>query len=115
MSATVPPMAVYVCCRPWFGSIVGWPRSSASGHSSSWPASLRGRWRAEIERGREIRLRNFDSDAGRIDSSAAVDPVGHRPRPEDDDDDQNYLQEHPGNGAPIDLRRLDRPRRDAAQ
>src|SRR5262249_6856395 len=57
----------------------------------------------------------FDPDLGRIDASTAVDPVAHRARPEDDDDHQNHLQYHPRNGAPVDFRGLDRPRRDAAQ
>ncbi len=44
-----------------------------------------------------------------------VDPIGHRLRPEDQDHDQNHLEEHPGNRTPIDVRRLHRRRRDAAQ
>src|SRR5262249_55590304 len=73
-----------------------------------------GRW-TEIERRGQIWLGNFDSDLGWIDSGAAVDPVGHGARPKDDDDHQNDLQHHPGNGAPINFRGLDRPWCDAAQ
>src|SRR5262245_59718280 len=89
------------------------PRSFGFGAPLMGPNSS-GR-RAEIERRRQIGLRDFDFDLRRIDASAAVDPVGHRPRPEDDDDDQNHLQPHPRNGAPVDSRSLDRPWCDAAQ
>src|SRR5581483_2779328 len=68
-------------------------------------------WRSEVER-RHVGLRNVDLDLGRIDVGAAIDPIGHRSRPKDDDEHQDHLQEHPGDGAPIDLRRLDRRRRD---
>src|SRR5262245_47053356 len=71
--------------------------------------------RPEIERWRQFGLWNLDLDLGWIDAGAAINPVGHGSRPEDDDDYQDDLQQHPGDGAPIDLRRLDRWWRDAAQ
>ncbi len=66
------------------------------------PISLHLWWLAEIKRRRQVRHRDFNLHFRWIDY-AALDPVGHRPRPEDDDDDQNDLQSHPRNCAPIDL------------
>ena len=40
-------------------------------------------------------------------SRPRVEPVGHHLRPEDHDRDQDELQHHPGNRAPIDVRALD--------
>src|SRR5262249_2710736 len=64
---------------------------------------------------RHIDLRDLDLDLRRVGGDRLVEPIGHRPRPEDDDDDQNHLQHHPGDGSPVDLRRLDGGRGNAPQ
>src|SRR3984893_6416347 len=71
--------------------------------------------RTEIEGRRQVGLRNVDPDLGRIEGGAALDPVGHRSRPEDNDHNQNNLQEDPGDGSPVDFRSLDAAGRNAPQ
>src|SRR6185295_19479651 len=68
-----------------------------------------------MEGRRQRRHRHVDLDLGGVDLGAFVEPVGDRARPEDQDDDQDQLQEQPGNGAPVDFRGLDGGWSDAAQ
>src|SRR5262249_153377 len=70
--------------------------------------------RPQVE-GRDVYWRDLDLDLGRVGVDGLIQPIGHRARPEDDDDDQNDLQRHPGDGSPIDLRGFDGRWRDAAQ
>src|SRR5215475_8964707 len=59
--------------------------------------------------------RYFDFDLRWIDFRSPVDPIRHRRRPENHDRNKDNHCSDPGNCSPIDLRCLDRFRRDAAQ
>src|SRR6476620_10804655 len=69
---------------------------------------------AEIERRRRVRKLQFELLVG-VDRRRFADPIGNRAGPENQDQHQDELQDHPGHGAPIDLCALDRGWRDPAQ
>src|SRR5712671_6600777 len=64
--------------------------------------------RAEIRQRRRRQVpRQFDCRWRRRNLWAAVDPIGHGLWPQNDDQDQDELRHHPGDGAPIDVAALD--------